>query len=211
MKVPHDDLSPNTRQRHRLGCSRGYRIRRCPGHCCTPQCQRFVRGQPLPAAAFEVTYINVTSEVQGGVLNRLVYLDFGFKISADAAACGVTSGSIGSNNSGGTSRFRLSNGNTYNGTNGSRVPANGTVGRTDGTCQSGLNGTQVCGTTGLSPYDLAGSTRTSSTHVTGVSLYRSVTVQGYGTSVIYLNATTFPSSGSPKRGSGFSVTSTPLF
>ena len=182
-----------------------------PAIAASPNCGRFVSGQPLPADAFEVTYINVTSETLGGIANKQVFLDFGFKISADAAACGVTSGSISSSNSGGTSRFRLSNGNTYNGTNGTAVPADGTVGRTDGTCQGGLNGTQACGTTFASPYRVVDSTGTSNTHVTGVSLYRSVTVQGYGTSVIYLNATTFPSSGSPKRGSNFSVTSAPLF
>lgn len=182
-----------------------------PAIAASPNCGRFIKGRPLPASAFEVTYINVTDETLGGIANKQVFLDFGFKISADAAACGVTSGSISSSNSGGTSRFRLSNGNTYNGTNGTAVAANGTVGRTDGTCQGGLNGTQACGTTFASPYRVVDSTGTSRTHVAGVSLYRSVTVQGHGTSVIYLNATTFPSSGSPKRGSNFSVTSTPLF
>lgn len=182
-----------------------------PAIAASPNCGRLVRGRPLPASAFEVTYINVTDETLGGIANKQVFLDFGFKISADATACGVTSGSISSSNSGGTSRFRLSNGNTYNGTNGTSVAANGTVGRIDGTCQGGLNGTQACGTTGLSPYALQNSTGTSTSRVAGVSLYRSVTVQGYGTSVIYLNATAFPSSGSTRRGSGFSVTSAPLF
>lgn len=183
-----------------------------PAIAASPQCQRFVSGQPLPAAAFEVTYINITNETLGDLVsNKRVYLDFGFKISADAAACGVTSGSINSGNGGGTSRFRLSNGNTYDVTNGTAVAANGTVGRTDGTCQGGLNGTQACGTTFASPYNVLDSKSTSSSRVTAVSLYRTVTVQGYGTSVIYLNATAFPSSGSARRGSGFSVTSAPLF
>ncbi|MEX5275205.1 hypothetical protein RF638_14840 [Kocuria sp. CPCC 205235] len=33
-----------------------------PAIAASPQCQRFVSGQPLPAAAFEVTYINITNE-----------------------------------------------------------------------------------------------------------------------------------------------------
>ena len=182
-----------------------------PAIAASPNCGRFQRGRPLPASAFTVTYIHITGEIQGNRLDKLVYLDFGFKISADAAACGVTSGTITSTNTGGTSRFRLTNGRTYSATSTGSIPANGDVGDTDGSCQGGLDGTQACGFTGVLPYNLADSTSTNDYVVASASIYRSVTVQGYGTSVIYLNATAFPSSGSRRRGSNFSVTSTPLF
>lgn len=174
-------------------------------------CATFVKGQPLPAAAFTATYIIDRNETLGRLANKQVAIDFGFRVTDAARACGV-SGSITSVDGGGTSRFKLSNGTTYDGTNGLRVPANGTVGTTDTGCQAGLGQTEACGTTGQSPYGLAGSSSTSSYHVVASSIVRSITIPGYGTSVVYLNGSGF---GATQNGSNFatslSVTDTPLY
>lgn len=174
-------------------------------------CSEIKKGQPLPASAFEATYIADTNETLGGLANKQVALDFGFRVSAAAVTCGV-SGTFTSSNAGLTSRFQLSNNTSYNGTNGGSVPANGTAGATDTSCRSGLNGTQACGTSGVSAYAVVGSTGTSSSHVTGVSLVRQVTVPGYGTSTIYLNGSAFGTNpGTNNVATVLSVTSTPLF
>lgn len=152
-------------------------------------CAGYTAGKPLPASAFTLTYLRITNETLGRLSNKQVALDFDFRLSDEAAACGVRTGSVSSTNNGGTSRIALNNGKTYNATNGLAVPANGSVGRTDGTCRLGLDRTEACGTTGQSPYSVAGSTGASSTAVTAISLYRSITVSGYGTTVVYLNAT----------------------
>ena len=137
----------------------------------------------------DMPYLRITNETLGRLSNKQVALDFDFRLSDEAAACGVRTGSVSSTSNGGTSRIALNNGKTYNATNGLAVPANGSVGRTDGTCRLGLDRTEACGTTGQSPYSVAGSTGASSTAVTAISLYRSITVSGYGTTVVYLNAT----------------------
>ena len=123
------------------------------------------------------------AEVIGGAI--ALHILFGIPLLAGGVIVGVVS----STSNGGTSRIALNNGKTYNATNGLAVPANGSVGRTDGTCRLGLDRTEACGTTGQSPYSVAGSTGASSTAVTAISLYRSITVSGYGTTVVYLNAT----------------------
>ncbi|MGW9804220.1 hypothetical protein ACUW6W_002336 [Micrococcus sp. 093350064-1] len=152
-------------------------------------CAGYTAGKPLPASAFTLTYLRITNETLGRLSNKQVALDFDFRLSDEAAACGVRTGSVSSTSNGGTSRIALNNGKTYNATNGLAVPANGSVGRTDGTCRLGLDRTEACGTTGQSPYSVAGSTGASSTAVTAISLYRSITVSGYGTTVVYLNTT----------------------
>lgn len=174
-------------------------------------CAAYRAGQPLPASAFTVTYLADTAETLGRLASKAVAMEFGFRLSDEARACGVNSGSIQSTNSGGTSYFRLSNNLVYSATNSASVPANGTVGVVDSSCRSGVNRTSACGTTGVSPYGLSSATSTSSYHVTGVSLYRSITVSGYGTSIVYLNASSFTSAPTEWVGSGFSTSSTPLF
>lgn len=167
-------------------------------------CAGVVRGQPLPASAFQVTYIAVTNETLGGVADKQVAVDFGLKVN-----CGVT-GAIRSTDGNLTSRFTLSNGTKYSGTNGGSVPANGSAGVIDTSCRSGLNGTQACGTTGQSPYDLAGSKKMSGSHVTAVSIARTITVAGYGTTVLYLNGSGFGATQSSNNlATSLSVSATP--
>ena len=115
-------------------------------------CAGYTAGKPLPASAFTLTYLRITNETLGRLSNKQVALDFDFRLSDEAAACGVRTGSVSSTSNGGTSRIALNNGKTYNATNGLAVPANGSVGRTDGTCRLGLDRTEACGTTGQSPY-----------------------------------------------------------
>lgn len=170
-------------------------------------CAAYRGGQTLPASAFTVTYLYVTRESLGGVASKQVYLNFGFKTSAEARACGVTSGSLYSNNAENKSRVSLTNGKSYNLSNGGNVPANGSAGTVDTFCDAGLNGTEACGTTGLSRYNVDGSAGTSSYSVNRISLYRRVTLDGFSPTIIYLNATI----AADGKGSNFSVTSAPLF
>lgn len=176
-------------------------------------CAAYRTGQPLPASAFTTTYINITADLDGIGFDRKLGIDFGFKISDEARACGVTSGSINSYNSSGTSRIEINDpkNTKFDLTNGLSVPANGSVGVVDTSCGGGLNNTQACGTSGGSPYRVNGSSGTRSYWFTRISLYRSVTVAGYGTSIIYLNAS-MPTSGSPTYyGFAFSTSSAPTF
>lgn len=175
-------------------------------------CGVYKSGQALPASAFTVTYLRVTNETLGNAISsKQVALDFGFRISDEAKSCGVTNESISSSNSGGISRAYLTNGTTYTMTNGGSVPANGSAGTVDTSCQGGLGGTQACGTSGLSAYSVNDSQNTRNYSVSQVSVYRSITVSGYGTSIVYFNAS-IPTSGSfPHWGTSLSATSQPAF
>ena len=174
-------------------------------------CASYRPGRPLPASAFTATYVVVRNETLGLlVTDKLVAMDFGFRISDEAKVCGVASGSITSSDSSGVSRATLSNGRSYAMTNGGGVPANGTVGSVDRTCRGGLAGTQACATSGVSAYNVRDSQRTSSESVTGVSVYRSVAVSGYGTTAVYLNAS-FATTELPRSGTALSVTAAPIF
>lgn len=177
-------------------------------------CGSYKKGQPLPASAFSVTYLNVISEGLGDAISgKQVGLIFGFRVSGEAKRCGVISGTISSANNSGLSRGQINDptGTIYNMTNDTSISAGGSVGVANGSCQSGFNGTEACGDARFSRYDLTDSQNTKRYQVSRISLYRSVTVSGYGTSTIYLNAT-IPTSGSfPHVGTNFSVTSRPAF
>ncbi|WP_147406065.1 hypothetical protein [Kocuria tytonis] len=173
-------------------------------------CAAYRPNQPLPPSAFTVTYLNVENETLGGLASKQLKLVFGFKISAEAKACGVTSGNIYSSNPVELSRVSMTNGKSYNLSNGQRIPANGTVGTVDTSCQSGLNGTEACGTSFVSAYNVGGSSGTSGDSVNRVSLFREVDVSGFPPTRIFLNATIDYANGWPHRGGNFSVTSAAL-
>lgn len=173
-------------------------------------CAVYKSGQPLPASAFTVTYLNVENETLGGLTSKQLKLVFGFKISAEAKSCGVTSGSIYSSNPVELSRVSMTNGKSYNLSNGQRIPANGTVGRVDTSCQSGVNNTEACGTSFVSAYNADGSSGTSGDSVNRVSLFREVNVSGFAPTRVFLNATIDYENGWPHKGSNFSVTTSAL-
>lgn len=169
-------------------------------------CASYKRGQPLPASAFTVTYLNVEDETLGGAASKQLKIVFGFKLSTVAKSCGVVSGTISSSNPQELSRASLTNGKSYNLSNGQTIPANGTVGTIDTSCQSGLRGTEACGTSFVSAYNVDGSSYTRSYSVNKLSLYRVVTVTGFAPTSIFLNATIDYENGWPHTGNGFSVT-----
>lgn len=161
------------------------------------RCSDIHSGQPLPASAFQATYLVVNRETLGTFASKQVDLTFGFRVSATAAGCLETGSHSISATAGGSSvhSFTLSNGKTYPGSNGGSVPANGSVGSPDSSCQSGLAGTEACGTSGISAYNVDGSSGTSSYTVTAVKLRVVATVSGYGTTTFYINASGIPATG----------------
>lgn len=173
-------------------------------------CSAYRPGQPLPPSAFTITYLYLTNERFGDLASKQVYLHFGFKVSNEARSCGVAAGGISSYNNGGLSRATLTNGVSYNMSNGGSVPANGSVGVVDTNCDKGANATEACGTTGLSAYNVDGSAGTSAYAVRHVSIYRRIDIANYGPTVVYLNAT-IPTAGPFNHvGTNFSVSSRPL-
>lgn len=171
-------------------------------------CADIVKGQPLPATAFTATYVQDANETLGGSLaSKQLQLDFGFRVTAAAALCGASGAAITSSNNSGTSYARLSNGKTYTVTNGGNVTANGSVGATDTSCQNVADGTQACGSSGVSSYSVNYSSGTSGYYVTDVSIYRSVEVAGFGTTILYLNGSGFTGVGS--SATALSATATP--
>lgn len=176
-------------------------------------CASYRSGQPLPASAFIPTYINIVADIDGIGFDRKLTIHFGFKVSDQAKACGVQSGSIQSYNNGGTSRIKINDtkNSKFDMTNGLSVPASGSVGVVDTSCEGGLRGTEACGTSGASLYEVQNSSGTKSFWFTRISLYRSITVAGYGTSPVYLNAQ-MPTTGRvPYTGFNFSSAAVPTF
>ena len=172
-------------------------------------CAVYRPNQPLPTSAFTVTYLNVVNETLGGLASKQLEVAFGFKLSAEAKSCGVTSGSIFSSNPVELSRVALTNGKSYDLSNGVRINSVGTVGIVDTNCQSGLSGTESCGSSRLSAYNVVGSSGTSGYSVNQISLFREVTVSGFSPTRIFLNAT-MDYTIKPPQGRGFSVTSAAL-
>lgn len=152
-------------------------------------------GSPLPASAFAATYLIVTRERDGGLLAKKVSLNFGFRVTQAAADCIGAQSSIDASSSKSGHSFTLSNGTTYSGTNGIALPANGSVGVVDTSCESGLGGTEACGTTFASDFNVTGSTSTNSYLVTGVRLRIDAAVNGYGTTSFFISASDIPSTG----------------
>lgn len=171
-------------------------------------CASIVKGQSLPTTAFMATYVQDANETLGGAASKQLQLDFGFRVTAAAASCGASGAAITSSNNSGTSYARLSNGTTYTVTNGGKVPANGSVGTTDTSCQNVAGGTEACGTSGLSAYSVNNSSKTSGYYVTDLSIYRSVEVTGFGTTILYLNGSGFTGEGSSAK--VLSVTANPV-
>ena len=63
-------------------------------------CAGYSAGKPLPASAFTLTYLRITNETLGRLSNKQVALDFDFRLSDEAAACGVRTGSASSTSNG---------------------------------------------------------------------------------------------------------------
>lgn len=168
-------------------------------------CAGIVTGQPLPASAFSVVYLAVTNQTFGdAITDKSISVITGLKIDPTVQTC-VGAAKLTLAKSSSTSRITLTNGTTYNTSGGSEASGTGVAGSIKGGCSGGDGTAQVCITiTGLS---VTSSKNTTSANPSKLSFAQDVTVEGFGKTTLFLNATSFTLSGTTWNGS--SLTATP--
>lgn len=159
---------------------------------------------PLPAAAFRLNYLAVTNQTFGGAASKALSIIAGVSLNPAYLPC-VGSAALTLANSSTNSSITLTNGNTYVVTSGNEGSGSGTTGVRNPDCSGGDNLAQAC-ITAVS-VSVLNSTGTSSYNPRTLSFAQKITVAGFGTTSVFLNASSFSLSGTTWNGSGLSITS----
>lgn len=174
-----------------------------PAFAASP-CTGIRPGQPLPASAFRANYLVVTNQTFGGLADKSISVAAGVSVDPAVQSClsgtGLTLSKADTD-----SYLALTNGNTYTVNGGTEASGSGTAGATTSGCSRGAVTSQVCIT--ITGFGVNSSTGTSSANPSRFSFAQMITVSGHGSTLIYINASSFAQSGTYWNGSGLSITS----
>lgn len=159
---------------------------------------------PLPAAAFRLNYLAVTNQTFGTISNKDLSIIAGVSLNSDYLPC-VGSAALTLANSTTNSSVTMTNGKTYVATPGNEGSGSGTTGVRNSGCSGGDNLAQAC-ITAIS-VTMLNSVGSDSSNPRTLSFAQKITVAGFGTTSVFLNASSFSLSGTTWNGSGLSITS----